>query len=94
MAQVKITVRPNGPYRVEAPEGSIELVDASGNEFDLSGKLKDGKLAFSLCRCGGSVSKPFCDGTHSRIGFQAAEAAVKKEAPANIQPSPSNPVKG
>jgi len=73
MAQVKITVRPNGSYRVEAPEGSVELVDINGNRFDLSGKT-----AFSLCRCGGSVNKPFCDGTHSRIGFQAAELAVKK----------------
>jgi CDGSH-type Zn-finger protein len=73
MAQVKITVRKNGPYRVEAPEGSIELVDADGNPYDLTGKP-----AFSLCRCGGSVNKPFCDGTHSRIGFQAAEAAVKQ----------------
>jgi len=73
MAQVKITVRPNGSYRVEAPEGTVELVDANGNHFDLTGKP-----AFSLCRCGGSVNKPFCDGTHSRIGFQAAELAVKK----------------
>ena len=73
MAEVKITVKPNGPYRVEAPEGSIDLVDASGNKFDLTGKT-----AFSLCRCGGSVNKPFCDGTHSRIGFQGAELAVKK----------------
>ena len=73
MAQVKITVRSNGPYRVEAPEGAIELVDVNGNKFDLTGKP-----AFSLCRCGGSVNKPFCDGTHSRIGFQAAELAVKK----------------
>jgi len=72
MAQVKITVRPNGPFRVEAPEGAIELVDVNGNKYDLSGKT-----AFSLCRCGGSVNKPFCDGTHSRIGFQAAEYAVK-----------------
>jgi CDGSH-type Zn-finger protein len=73
MAQVKITVRPNGPYRVEAAEGSVELVDVNGNQFDLTGKP-----AFSLCRCGGSVNKPFCDGTHSRIGFQGAELAVKK----------------
>jgi CDGSH-type Zn-finger protein len=73
MAQVKITVRPNGPYRVEAAEGTVELVDINGNQFDLTGKT-----AFSLCRCGGSVNKPFCDGTHSRIGFQAAELAVKK----------------
>jgi len=70
---VKITVRKNGPYRVEAPEGSIELVDADGNKYDLTGKP-----AFSLCRCGASVNKPFCDGTHSKLGFQAAESAVKK----------------
>jgi CDGSH-type Zn-finger protein len=78
MAAVKITVRKNGPYRVEAPEGSIELVDADGNKFDLTGKP-----AFSLCRCGASTNKPFCDGTHSKLGFQAAELAVKKseEAP-------------
>lgn len=77
MADIKITVRPNGPYRVEAPVGSVDLVDANGNPFDLSAKLKDGKLAFSLCRCGGSVTKPFCDGAHSRIGFQGAETAVR-----------------
>jgi len=73
MAQVKITIRPNGPYRVEAPEGTIELVDAAGNQFDLTGKP-----AFSLCRCGGSLNKPFCDGQHSKIGFIGAESAVKK----------------
>lgn len=76
MADIKITVRANGPYRVEAPVGSVDLVDANGHPFDLSAKLKDGKLAFSLCRCGGSVTKPFCDGAHSRIGFQGAETAV------------------
>lgn len=73
MATVKITVRKNGPYRVEAPEGSIEMVDADGNPYDLTGKA-----AFSLCRCGASVNKPFCDGTHSKLGFQAAESAVRK----------------
>ena len=79
MADVKITVRPNGPFRVEAPIGSIDLVDADGKPFDIGTKIKEGKLAFSLCRCGASVNKPFCDGTHSKIGFQAAEAAVRKE---------------
>jgi CDGSH-type Zn-finger protein len=73
MADVKITVKNNGPFRVECPEGAISLVDANGEAFDLTGKT-----AFSLCRCGGSTNKPFCDGTHSKIGFQAAEAAVKK----------------
>ncbi|HXZ80522.1 MAG TPA: CDGSH iron-sulfur domain-containing protein [Terriglobales bacterium] len=88
MADVKITVRMNGPYRVEAPEGAIELVDANGNAFDLSTKLKEGKLAFSLCRCGGSVTKPFCDGTHSKTGFQGAELAVKT---ADAQSDPGVP---
>jgi len=73
MAAVKITVRKNGPYRVEDPEGAIELIDADGNKYDLTGKP-----AFSLCRCGGSQNKPFCDGQHSQIGFQVAELAVKK----------------
>jgi len=71
MADVTITIRRNGPYRVEGP---IKLVDADGNEYDLTGKP-----AISLCRCGASVNKPFCDGTHSKIGFQAAEAAVRRE---------------
>jgi CDGSH-type Zn-finger protein len=78
MAEVKITIRKNGPYRVEAPEGAVTLVDADGNEFDLRGRT-----AFSLCRCGGSVTKPFCDGTHSKIGFQGAELAVKDEGQAS-----------
>ncbi|HET9767231.1 MAG TPA: CDGSH iron-sulfur domain-containing protein [Thermoanaerobaculia bacterium] len=81
MTTVKITVRANGPYRVEAPEGNVELVDAQGNPYDLTGKP-----AFSLCRCGGSLNKPFCDGTHSRTGFQAAEAAVRKEEEAARHP--------
>jgi CDGSH-type Zn-finger protein len=89
MADVKITVRPNGPFRVEAPIGSIDMQDAEGNAFDLSAKIKDGKLAFSLCRCGASVNKPFCDGTHSKIGFQAAEAAVKREQEAAVDGKPA-----
>lgn len=83
MAEVKITIKKNGPYRVEAPEGSVQLVDSEGNPVDLAGKT-----AFSLCRCGASVNKPFCDGTHSKIGFQGAEAAVKKE---NEQTSQADP---
>jgi CDGSH-type Zn-finger protein len=78
MSEVKITVKPNGPYRVEGP---IKLVDANGNEWDLTGKP-----AISLCRCGASTNKPFCDGTHSKLGFQAAEAAVKKEEEAKATP--------
>jgi CDGSH-type Zn-finger protein len=85
MADVKITVRPNGPYRVE---GAVTLVDADGKEWDVSNKP-----AFSLCRCGASVNKPFCDGTHSKIGFQAAEAAVRAEDNLTTPGDPNYPVK-
>ena len=67
---VKITARPNGPYLVE---GEVEVYDPAGNKLDTTGKPK-----IALCRCGASSAKPFCDGTHNKIGFQAAEAAEKK----------------
>ncbi|HSH22123.1 MAG TPA: CDGSH iron-sulfur domain-containing protein [Candidatus Caenarcaniphilales bacterium] len=72
-APVEIKVRENGPYRVQGP---IRLIDADGNEFDLGGRGE----VIALCRCGGSTTKPFCDGTHSRTGFQAAERAVARES--------------
>ena len=65
--EVKITVRPNGPYRVEGP---FQLLDANGGAWDLTGKP-----AVSLCRCGASANKPFCDGSHKTIGFEASETA-------------------
>lgn len=68
---VKISIRPNGPYLVE---GDVELLDPQGNRVDTAGQPR-----IALCRCGASVKKPFCDGTHSKIGFQAAEAAVAQE---------------
>lgn len=64
--QIKATE--NGPYMVEGVE---RIVDADGNEYDVSGRAK-----VALCRCGGSTTKPFCDGTHSKVGFEAAERAV------------------
>ena len=48
-------------------------LDADGNIVDVSGRER-----VSLCRCGGSTKKPFCDGTHSKIGFQGAIEAVEK----------------
>jgi CDGSH-type Zn-finger protein len=71
VADVEIKARENGPYRVS---GDVRLIDADGNEFDLSEHSRNGTIA--LCRCGGSTTKPFCDGTHSKIGFDAAERAV------------------
>jgi CDGSH-type Zn-finger protein len=67
---VVIKVRNNGPYKVTGP---ITLIDADGNEYD----LPVGE-AVALCRCGASTTKPFCDKTHSKIGFEAAERAVRE----------------
>lgn len=61
MSDVKITVFNNGPFRVE---GDVTLVDADGKEFTKKEK-------FSLCRCGQSSNKPYCDGTHNKIGFES-----------------------
>jgi 3-phenylpropionate/trans-cinnamate dioxygenase ferredoxin subunit len=72
---IEITAIKDGPYRVRGDLSALALTDANGNPYDLTGK----KSVF-LCRCGGSTSKPFCDGQHSKIGFQAAEAAVESES--------------
>ncbi|HEX6039754.1 CDGSH iron-sulfur domain-containing protein [Longimicrobium sp.] len=66
---VTILAKNNGPFLVDGP---FRLVDADGNEYDVPAGKK-----VNLCRCGGSTRKPFCDGTHSRIGFEAAERAVR-----------------
>jgi CDGSH-type Zn-finger protein len=66
MAQVTIETIKNGPYIVS---GEVELIDADGTKFPVEKRM-------ALCRCGASTEKPFCDGTHSKIGFQAAEKAV------------------
>jgi CDGSH-type Zn-finger protein len=65
----KIACRPNGPYLIE---GSVELTDSAGNRIDTGGRAK-----IALCRCGHSASKPFCDGTHNKVGFVAVEQPPK-----------------
>ncbi len=72
-----IKVRKDGPYAVDLATGEFVLVDHDGNPIPLP-ELKPGKTTIVLCRCGGSTKKPFCDGTHSKIGFRGAEEAAKK----------------
>jgi CDGSH-type Zn-finger protein len=59
----KVTPLNNGPLRIE---GEFELCDPSGQPFGLGGRT-----VISLCRCGLSETKPFCDGSHNRNGFSS-----------------------
>ncbi|MGE0772480.1 MAG: CDGSH iron-sulfur domain-containing protein [Cyclobacteriaceae bacterium] len=53
---VKITVNKNGSLKIE---GDFAIVDVEGREYGLQGRT-----VVSLCRCGRSGNKPFCDGSH------------------------------
>jgi CDGSH-type Zn-finger protein len=69
--RLTITVRNNGPLFITGEDlPKVRLVDHEGNEIST-----EGRKALSICRCGASTKKPFCDGTHSKIGFIGAEAA-------------------
>lgn len=61
MAEVLVTVTRNGSYHIQGP---VKIVDYKGNEIRVDGE------DVWLCRCGASESKPFCDGSHRRIGFK------------------------
>jgi CDGSH-type Zn-finger protein len=63
MAATKIVVRNDGSLGVD---GDFQMVDQAGNPFGLGGRT-----AVSLCRCGHSERKPFCDGSHKRVSFKS-----------------------
>lgn len=69
----KITAVSNGPLRVE---GDFAIVDQTGAPFGLAGRQ-----SISLCRCGHSENKPFCDGQHKRVGFTHAVTARELPPP-------------
>ncbi len=69
MSQAKITVQDNGPYEIT---GSFTVLDEEGHAFEL-------KDSVTLCRCGYSHNKPFCDGTHEDIHFKSAPRADKEK---------------
>lgn len=77
MPATKITVNSNGSIRVE---GDFEILDPQGRAFGLAGRK-----VISLCRCGHSANKPFCDGSHKSAGFQHPCEARDLPAP---QPKP------
>ena len=70
----RIVCNNNGPLRVMGE--NIVLQDAAGNTFGLGGRT-----VISLCRCGASANKPFCDGSHKAHNFQSAERALMPPPP-------------
>ena len=73
MASTRITVVNNSSLRVE---GDFEIVDQEGRPFGLAGRQK-----VTLCRCGNSSRKPFCDSAHKTCGFQSLVVAFDLEPP-------------
>ncbi len=73
----KIIIKNNGSIRVE---GDFEIYDQNGSKYDLAGRT-----AISLCRCGQSANKPFCDSTHKKVNFQSEVTAYTLLPP---QPKP------
>jgi len=70
----KVTCNNNGPLRIE---GDFEILDPTGASFGLAGRT-----VISLCRCGQSANKPFCDGSHNRTGFSNSVVARDLPPPA------------
>ena len=74
MAATRITVMNNGSLRIE---GDFEIADQEGRTFGLAGRTR-----VTLCRCGQSQSKPFCDSTHKTCGFDSMVVARDLAPPA------------
>jgi CDGSH-type Zn-finger protein len=79
MSATRITIVNNGSIRVE---GDFELVDQDGHVIDLVGRTR-----ISLCRCGHSANKPFCDSSHKTHGFQSVIQASEIHLPAPKPPA-------
>jgi CDGSH-type Zn-finger protein len=79
---MKITVSENGPYLVT---GSVPMArqvivaDDAGNSMEWRQEVEfETKASCALCRCGQSANKPYCDGSHVRVGFDGTETASRE----------------
>jgi len=84
MSDSRVIVRNDGPLRIEGD--NIQICDETGKCFGLFGRT-----VVSLCRCGQSQNKPFCDGSHARLGFQSKIEARDLPPPAPPAPAPPKP---
>jgi len=74
----KVTINSNGSIRIE---GDFEICDPTGAAFGLGGRT-----VISLCRCGHSENKPFCDGAHKRQSF--SHEVTARDLPPPAPPAP------
>ena len=74
-----IQVRNNGSLKVFGDD--FKLIDHDGNEFELYGRTK-----ISLCRCGQSNNKPFCDTTHRTCGWESVIVSFALEPKPEVPP--------
>jgi CDGSH-type Zn-finger protein len=74
MSDVKIIARNHGPLRIEGDGFTIH--DQEGRAYGLAGRT-----VISLCRCGHSANKPFCDGSHGKLGFVSECTAFELPPP-------------
>jgi CDGSH-type Zn-finger protein len=81
-AEPRVVVSKNGPYLVS---GSVPLSrqtivadQEGGSEQWREGAAFPAQQSYALCRCGHSATKPFCDGTHKKIGFDGTETASRE----------------
>lgn len=79
---MKISVSTNGPYLVSGGvplARQVIVTDAAKESVEWrAGERLEARDTYALCRCGASATKPFCDGSHKRIGFDGTETADRR----------------
>lgn len=84
--RITIRLKRNGPYLIAADEADqVTVVDAEGNAL-----VPEPGRRIALCRCGGSSTKPFCDGTHRHNGF----VGTSESGGPGASPEPAMPGQG
>jgi CDGSH-type Zn-finger protein len=86
---MQVTILKDGPYRVSGGvplvRETIDVDEAQESVAWAPGPELTPGATYALCRCGQSANKPFCDGTHAKVGFDGAETASREPYAAQAQ---------
>src|ERR1700677_2086518 len=81
-AAAKVQIVENGPYLVSGGLPLLTETIGTNREGDsvkwIPGAEYPAKASYALCRCGHSAQKPFCDGSHAKVGFDGTETASRE----------------